>query len=99
MSIPGVAGVAMKLRIESLQNLCLRLKSTSGRKTFSHRAFKASLLSLSSECANVRLKSILQLPGSRKNLRQTASFLHCKSAICDLNSLRPTLRVGSIPLS
>jgi hypothetical protein len=44
----------------------------------------------------VRLKPLLPLPGFRQIYIEPTGVLHCKSAVCGLNGLRPTLRVGAL---
>jgi len=63
------------------------------------RAPRRSLLPLSPRRTQVRLKPLLPLPGLRQVFIEPTGVLRCKSAVCGLNGLRPTLRVGALHLN
>ena len=62
------------------------------------RAPRLSLLPHSSRRTQVRLKPLLSLPGWRQTYTEPTGVLRCKSTVCGLNGLRPTLRVGALHL-
>src|ERR1700731_1040518 len=63
------------------------------------RAPGASLLPLSPKRTQVRLKSLLILSGSRQIHSEPTDVLRGKSAVCGLNGLLPTLRLGALHLN
>ena len=74
-------------------------QSRSGRKDFLPvESPRRSLLPLSPKRTEVRLKSLLQCLAYARSTSEPTGVLQCKSTVCGLNGLRPTLRVGALHL-
>src|SRR5271165_2347259 len=90
----------MKLTRESSQNLTCEISIQTREKRLSpRRAPRRSLLPLSPKRTQVRLKSLLNLVWLRQIHSEPTGGLRCKSAVCGLNGLLPTLRVGALHLN
>src|SRR5271165_5944858 len=90
----------MKFTTESSQNLLCEISIQIREKRLSpRRAPRRSLLPLSPKRTQVRLKSLLYLVWLRQIHSEPTGVLRCKSAVCGLNGLLPTLRVGSLHLN
>src|SRR5271165_988867 len=90
----------MKFTTESSQNLLCEISIQIREKRLSpRRAPRRSLLPLSPKRTQVRLKSLLYLVWLRQIHSEPTGVLRCKSAVCGLNGLLPTLRVGALHLN